>query len=176
MKTKLTIAIGIVAILIAVGIVFFNHSDLRWAQTPHSPGKFIPKEQLAFVGFRTPEAALESFCEGMIKGDYDTYIAAFTPSESAEMKKENPKPERFKSEVMKEYGETHGVEIMARKNLTDKQVELKFQITHDYESVRHPQIAVMVKIGNEWKLDFKAGHTYSTNWDNSDGVITYAAQ
>jgi hypothetical protein len=174
MKTKLTVTIGIAVILIASEIFLFNRANFRWAKTPHTPGTFIPKEHLAFVGFRTPEAALESFLDGLIVGDYKTYLASFPPSESAQMKNENPNPKRFKSEIMKDYDETVGAEIMARKNISDNKVELKFQITHNHESVHHPDIALMVKIGNEWKLDFNGHVSYSTNWDNSDGVIVFA--
>lgn len=43
------------------------------------PGRYISKEQLAFVGYATPDAALESMTWGMMNGNYEQTIASLGP-------------------------------------------------------------------------------------------------
>jgi hypothetical protein len=181
MKSGLKIFLAIIAAVILAGIGFFfwqRGPHLPRAQTPQPPGTFIPKNQLVFAGYKTPEAAVESVFWAFANGDYDTVVESFPPNLQGQMKKEFGNPKRFKSEGKRGFSQLKGVEIMARKNLGSDKVELKFQMTgnggvHGKDGT-NLMIMPAVKIGMEWKFTVDGAHGYTTNWDNSGDVVTFA--
>ncbi len=138
------------------------------------PGRYISKEQLAFVGYATPDAALESMTWAMMKGTYEQAIAALGP-ELLKHEAEDPKGrEQFETGRQKMAPLFKGMQIVARKALGEDKVELKIRMDSDplpnTEAEMPPfMIQPMVKVGNEWKL---GGSTrgYQPEWD--DGTQT----
>ncbi len=181
MKSKTILAIIAVVILIVTGTIFFfwqRGPHLPHAQMPQAPGTFILENQAVFAGYKTPEAALESYFWACIHEDYDAAVASFPPNKQAEMRKELGNPKHFKSEARREISQLKGVEIMARKNMSGDRVELKFQVI-DSGGVHNKGetnlvIIPAVKIGKEWKLNMESVSGYQTNWENSGDVVTFA--
>jgi RNA polymerase sigma factor (sigma-70 family) len=145
-------------------------------KTVANPGDgYIPKNQLAFVGYATPEAAFQSMTWAMSAGTYEQALAALAP----ELQKQELGDPKARSSF--ESGRTNiapllkGVEILARKNLAEDRVELKVRTDIDPPSGGQPMpdvmIQPMVKVGDEWKL---GGSTrgYQQSWDQEGDIVT----
>jgi hypothetical protein len=177
MKTKSKIAFGIAAGLILAGIAFFifPSSHLPRAQTPPAAGTLILKNQLVFAGYETPEATLETVFWAIVNGDYDAAIETVPKDQAVKAFGKNPK--QLKSELQQ--GEFQGfksMQILARKNVSADKVELKFETKDSGNDESDCGIGTMIKIGNEWKFNFNALRDYTTNWDKSGNIVTFAAQ
>jgi hypothetical protein len=181
MKSGLKISLAIVSIIILAGIVFLfwqRGPHLPHAQTPQPPGTFIPKNQLVFVGYKTPEATLESAFWAFTQGDYGVAMTSASPKDQADLKKQfGGNPKRFKSEMRKESTQFKGVQILARKILSDDKVELKFQMVAPNglggRITTNCIIQPLVKIGQEWKLTADGNTQYKTNCDKNGDVVTF---
>lgn len=176
MKTKSKIALGIAAGLFLAGSAFFifPSSHLPRTQTPPSAGTLILKNQLVFAGYETPEATLESVFWAIVNGDYDAAIASAPKDEAVKIYGINP--EQFKSEWQTgEFQDFASLQVIARKNASADKVELKFQSLDKDQGNddSDPGIATMIKIGNEWKFNFKTVRDCPTNWDESGDVVTF---
>ncbi len=142
-----------------------------------APGDYISKEQLAFVGYATPEAALQSMTWAMISGDYDLTTQALSPELRTEALNDFKDRETFESGREKEAPLFKGMQIAARKVVSDEKVELKVKIDADPlpNSPVQPEfmIQTMTKIGAEWKL---GGSTkgYNPDWEKTGDVQTLA--
>jgi RNA polymerase sigma factor (sigma-70 family) len=138
-----------------------------------APGKYISKEQLAFAGYATPEAALQSMTWAMISGNYESTIEGLSPELQAEALNDPKDRETFETGLEKEMPLFKGMQIAARKVLGDEKVELKVKMDADPHQDRPNttefMIQTMVKIGSEWKL---GGSTreYHPNWDKTGDV------
>ena len=174
MKTK--IVIGIVSLLILAGgaFLFFPAAHLPRPQAPHTAGTLIPKSQLVFAGYETPEATLESMFWANVNGNYEAAMASL-PKDQA-VKEFGKNPTKFKAESQHgEFEDFASLQIIARKNVDADTVELEFQELDKGENGNEsePDIASMMKVGNEWKLDANASSDYTTNWDKGDNIITF---
>lgn len=139
------------------------------------PGRYIAKDQLALVGYATPDAALESMTWAMMNGNYEQTIASLGP----ELLKHHESDEAKDREQFEAGRKTmaplfKGLQIVARKTLGEDRVELKIKMDADpmpNSKADMPPFMIqpMVKVGNEWKL---GGSTrgYQPNWD--DGTQT----
>ena len=171
MKTQFKTAFGIVAILAGA---IFSSSALPRAQKPHTPGTLILRNQLVFAGYGTPEAALESAFWAIANGDYDAAIAS-TPKASA-IQVYGRNPAQFKKEWQSgEFQDIASLQIIARKNLNADRVELEFQMLSagQTDEQSEPGIVTLVKVGNEWKFDFRSVHGPPANWDRSKDVVAF---
>ena len=175
MKTKIKIALGIAAVLILAGSAtfIFHRSHLPSAHTPQSSGTFIPKNQLVFAGYKTPEAALESALWAFQNVNYDAAVASVSPKDQ-DFKNRIKDLKRFKSMAREETEGFQSIQILAKKMLSGDVVELKYQIVHDGQT--NCLITPTEKVGSEWKINFDGADSYTTNWDNSGDIITFAAQ
>ena len=159
MKTKSKIVIGIVAGLVLAGssLFIFPSSHLPREQTAHPAGTLILKDQLVFAGYETPEATLESMFWAFVNGNYEAAIAS-VPKDQA-VKEFGKTPVKFKAESQHgEFADFASLQIIARKNVSADKVELEFQELDKGENSNEsePDIASMMKVGNEWKLDVNA--------------------
>jgi RNA polymerase sigma factor (sigma-70 family) len=142
-------------------------------------GRYISKEQLAMVGYATPEAALQSMTWTMINGTYEMVNATLSPEmQAAGSKADARNRETFESGKKTIAPLFKGMQIVARKVLADDKVELK--VKHDSDPIPgRPselspfRIQPMVKVGNEWKL---GGSTrgYTAAWDSNGQIQTLA--
>jgi hypothetical protein len=158
MNTKSKIAIGIVTVVILAGIVFsiFHRLNFLRPQKPPVPGTYITKNQLANVGYNTPEAAFETMMWAMMNGNYDKMTESFSPEIQAEMKKAtDSERKRFETKAKQDAPSFKGMQILAKKKIADDQVDLKISMDgiegHRTISKSEYGIQLMVKIGNEWK-------------------------
>jgi hypothetical protein len=141
---------------------------------------YLAKDQLANVGYATPDAALQTITWLMMSGDYDQLKSVLSPELAAG---ESDTPEArasFERNRQKLATLFKGMQIVAQKTLSDGRVELK--VKHDYDpaiaqlsNAHLPQYKLqpMVKVGNEWKL---GGSTrdYSAGWDESGQIENFS--
>ncbi|HEX5399278.1 MAG TPA: hypothetical protein VFY06_09540 [Verrucomicrobiae bacterium] len=171
MNTQFKIAFGIVAVL--AGAVFPGLA-LPQAQKPHAPGTLILKDQLVFAGYNTPEATLESAFWAIVNGNYDAAIAS-APKESA-TQVYGRNPAQFKKQWQSgEFQDIASLQIIARKNLSADRVELEFQMlsASQTDEQSEPGIFTMIKVGSEWKFDFRTVHDPPANWDSGGDVVVF---
>ena len=181
MKSSSKILIAIIAVVILAGTAFLivrHHGHRPHAQPPHAAGAYLVKNQFAYAGYATPEAALESMLWAYLNGDYDMVMSSVGPKDQADLKKQfGGNPKRFQSQMRRASTQFKGVQILARKTVSTDRVELKFQIvTPGGGSGRvttNCMIQPMVKIGNEWKLVMNENTQYKTNWDQSGDIQTF---
>jgi hypothetical protein len=181
MKSSSKILIAIIAVVILAGTAFLivrHHGHRPHAQPPHAAGAYLVKNQFAYAGYATPEAAFESMLWAYLNGDYDMVMSSIGPKDQADLKKQfGGNPKRFQSQMRRASTQFKGAQILARKTLSADKVELKFQIvTPGGGSGRvttNCMIQPLVKIGNEWKLVMNENTQYKTNWDQSGDIQTF---
>jgi hypothetical protein len=175
-NSKSKIVLGIAAGLILAGSVlfFYSSSHLPRPQSPPAAGTLIPKNQLVFAGYGTPEATLESMFWANVNGNYEAAMASVPKDQG--IKEFGKNPAQFKAESQHgEFEDFASLQIIARKNVSADLVELEFQELDKDENSNEsePDIATMMKVGKEWKLDVNASSDYTTNWDKGDNIITF---
>jgi hypothetical protein len=118
---------------------------------------YISKDQLAFVGYATPDAALESMTWAMMNGPMNRTLSALGP-ELLEHELSNAKGrEQFEAGRKTLAPLFKGMQILARKTLGEDRVELKVKMDADplpESKADMPPFMIqpMVKVGHEWKL------------------------
>ncbi|MDB6121075.1 MAG: hypothetical protein JWQ71_68 [Pedosphaera sp.] len=128
-------------------------------------GQLIGLAQLVDAGNTTPEAALESRYWARAHGDYDAVIAATDPQAVDGAKAWMGDKATFRARSQNEFASFKGIQILARKNLANGKVELKYQFAFQDGSTRQQtKIAEMVKINGAWR----SGQTrvYDASWDD----------
>jgi len=180
MKGSSKILITIMAVVILAGAAFLivhYHGHRPHAQPPHAAGAYLVKNQFAYAGYATPEAAFESMLWAYLNGDYDMVMSSVGPKDQADLKKQfGGNPKRFQSQMRRASSQFKSAQILARKNLSADRVELKFQIVTPGGGGRvatNCMIQPLVKIGNEWKLIMNESTQYKTNWDQSGEIQTF---
>ncbi|MGD0536446.1 MAG: sigma-70 family RNA polymerase sigma factor [Verrucomicrobiota bacterium] len=145
------------------------------AQPPGKTAGYLTKDQLAFVGFATPETAFESAVWAIMNGNYDVTRQSMSP----DMLKEAEKDPNFRAGLEaapSNFGTLiKGVQMMAKKTLADDQVELKVWMGGQYSGGPSAPgagnffIQPLVKIGNEWKMS-GSSRGVSPDWEQSGQV------
>jgi hypothetical protein len=135
----------------------------------HSHGQYLRKAQLTNAGDATPEAAMESALWAMANGDYNAFLTLLTPQMQKEMNRTFGDAEKFAAETQKEMAAFKGMQILARKTLSDDKVELKFHIdilnTAGISiSANNDRTQLMVKSGDAWKIG-GGTKSYRPGWD-----------
>jgi RNA polymerase sigma factor (sigma-70 family) len=133
---------------------------------PHEPGTFISREQLGFVGFTTPEAAMESVVWSMVNGNYDAFLTALSPEDREEQINNPDGREFFEAGRQRLAPQFKGMQVFALKVLGDDEVEIKVRL--DYDSPLF-QIQPLVKINDQWRLA-DSTRDYDLDWDNSGEI------
>jgi hypothetical protein len=143
----------------------------RAGQSASEAGPYISKEQLAFVGYATPDAAVESMTWAMMKGTYEQSRAALGPELLKHEDEDAKAREQFETGRKAMAPLFKGLQIVARKTLGEDRVELKLKMDADPlpdSKADMPPFFIqpMVKVGNEWKL---GGSTrgYQPEWDDA---------
>ena len=187
MKNNLKIVIAIIgAVILAAAFPF-----LIWKFTSHpgavhparngagaihptenGDGYYMDRKQVAFAGYATPEATLQSMFWAANSGDGDKLFACFSPEAQAAIGKEPNGRKNFDTGVKKNAlaQSIKGMQVTARKVLADDKVELKFKFDYasppkNGERDKGFAICPFVKIGGEWKLCVKT-KKYTPDWDN----------
>gem|GEM_PF-1562862 len=165
------VAFGLFTILTGAAWSLFSSSSLPPPQPAHPPGTFILKKDLVFAGYATPEAALESLFWSFANADHNGAVTSVVTNQA--IREFGRDPKKFREQA-KEFDDLASFQILARKDIADDKVELRFEEldkgadgTDDSSS-----IVVLLKVGAEWKVDFSVVRDYKTNWDDAN-IIRY---
>lgn len=178
MKTKFKIAIGIASLLVLGGIALFifpfSHQPPA-GKSLDEVGISITKNQLADVGYGTPEAALETHTWAMANTNYDKLLESVTPEIRDIAKKDTSGRERFESGINTGISSVEKLHILAKKNIADDKVELEVVTEQKQKDFTFAvgTIEQLTKIANEWKWD--SSRTYDPAW-NKDSQPEPAAK
>ena len=134
----------------------------------------IPRESWAFVGYASPEAALQSVVWAMSKGDLKTFLAGATPETQKLMAQQYAG--KTDSEVASTLvHETDGLQELALGNkMIAADGSVTFRVTvqeSDNGTTKTHDEAVMgfENVGGEWKYSLGTAANSSTNADQSVG-------
>jgi uncharacterized protein YchJ len=127
-------------------------------------GQSFELAQLVDAGNTTPEAAWESRYWARAEGDYDAVIAATDPKVADGAKEWMGDKAKFRASSKREFASFKGLQILARKDLADDKVELKYQFIFQAQAPQQPKIVKMVKVSGAWL----SGPTraYDAGWDD----------
>jgi RNA polymerase sigma factor (sigma-70 family) len=138
-------------------------------------GVMIPKEEVVFAGYATPEAALQSITWAMMSGNYEVLMAAASPEIRAAEEKNPSSRKGFEAGRKKIEALFKGMQILARKTISEDRVELKiFNDYHPGEASSGVSYQPMIRVDGEWKL---SGSTrgFPANWNqNPEQIQNYA--
>ncbi len=144
----------------------------------HTPGSYVGKDQMAHVGYGTPEAAMETMIWAMMSGTYEQVMEGFDPAMQAGVIASGNSREAFETSRMKIALLFKGMQIVAKKFVAEDKVELKFKWDFD-PTIKQidPQmsgfiIQPMVKIGDEWKSGASSRDPES-GWENNGPVQAF---
>ena len=144
-------------------------------------GPHISKDQLAFAGYATPEAALRSVFWALANGKYEQAMAGVTPEVLQHDKLKDPQGwEQFRSGMNPAALPLKGMQIVAQKALAEGKVELEVRLDYDLGQSSNAgtppclMIERMVKVGNGWKVG-SGSRQYDDTW-NQDGRVEVLAK
>lgn len=117
--------------------------------TPTAASAAVPRESWAFVGYATPEAALQSAIFSMSQGDVQTFMASLSPEEAQRVQKsfESKTPEQVAQEGQREMAKVKSFQVLGREDLGPDRVMLQVYAGGE----ERVQRILMQKIGEEWK-------------------------
>lgn len=152
-------------ILLLLALIFTLSALRGYSQT--EPGPFITLDRLAFMGFATPEATIQSVKWMSLNTNFQAMMDTCLP----EVRTNNDMtPEYFEASkpyLRKLFG---GFQIMAKKRVEPNLVQLKvLTVTSDDPTpTSHPQtnyyITTLVQVGADWKFA-KETRKYTPAWD-----------
>jgi RNA polymerase sigma factor (sigma-70 family) len=127
-------------------------------------GQFFGPGQLVDAGNTTPEAAWESRYWARAEGDYDAVIAGTDPTAASTAKAWMGDKATFHDGSKEEFASFQGFQILARKDLANDKVELKYQFTFQSRSTpTQTKIVTMVKVNGAWRC--AQTRSYDATWD-----------
>jgi hypothetical protein len=141
-----------------------------------APGTYIPKDQLAFAGYATPEAAVQSAMWAFLSGQQETALAAVGPKTQRLLGNSNTWKQATAASDM---AMMKGFQILAKKVIASDYVELKIRVDFDAglpnTASRCPDTLVssVFKFGEEWKLDDDSKE-FTEAWQRDGQIQTYA--
>jgi len=130
--------------------------------TENIKGQSFGLAELIDAGNTTPEAAWESRYWARANGDYDAVIAATDPDAVNGAKAWMGDKAGFSARSKQEFASFQGLQILARKDLADDRVELKYRFV--FQAPQAPKIVEMVRIKGAWLSS--ATRTAEPSWDN----------
>jgi hypothetical protein len=175
MKNNLKIIIAIVgAVVLAAAFPV-----MIWKLTLHTgvdepagngAGRHLAKKQMAFTGYTTPEAALQSIVWTAVKGDCDKAFACLSPETQADINNKPNGRRKFNADIRRIGQQLNGMQITARKILADDNVELKVKLDVTDSSKNGPPmpdflVVPFIKIDGEWKFNGST-RPYTPDWEN----------
>ena len=148
--------------------------------TNHLPGTYIPLNEVGFAGYATPEAALETITWKLWNATYDQMVEELPLSADEKAKELNNTKSRedFNTQRKKYVSHIKGLQIIAKKVLTEDKVELKVLMAHDDSPDLPPErtpyaVQSMIKVGNEWRLGGST-YEYQNGWENKGQIQMFA--
>jgi hypothetical protein len=128
-----------------------KHQVSGAAQASPAPARDqFPKDNWAFAGYSTPDAAMLSAIWAMKEGNPKTYLESLSPEEQARMSKawENKSAEEIAAKHQNDVSTITGMRILDRKSISPEEA----QMTVYLEGVDRMEKVSMKLINNEWKF------------------------
>ena len=118
--------------------------------------RFVPLSGLAFAGYTTPEAALESVLWAERETNINAYLTSLVPdTQQAEQERLQTQFDRGVAQPFFHDGNfVTGFQVVETNGLSDDRVAVTFYVGGNNQTIK----LVAKKIGNEWKLH--AGPTF----------------
>jgi hypothetical protein len=162
---------GVIALAVVTVCLFKAASgSSRAYATPATEtikGQFFTTGQLVDAGNATPEAALESSFWAAATGNYDAIADFYVPELRDEARNGHSDRSRFAAEAQSKFASFKGLQILARKEVAENKVELKyrfgFQNTRPGQTGDMVKIALLVKTGDAWRCAQTS--RYEPGWD-----------
>ena len=174
-KAKTAVAAGVV-LLLAVGTTpliikeIHRHKSAQGAvglpttAAGGIKGQLFSLSQLVDAGNATPEAAWESRYWARAQGDYDAVIAGTAPEATNTAAGWMGERATFQARSQSEFASFQGFQILARKDLANDTVELKYQFGFESDSAsRQTKIVTMVRANGTWRC--ARTRAYDAIWD-----------
>jgi len=116
----------------------------------------IPKESLQFVGYATPEAALQSVVWSMVNGDLASFLAGMTPEgrDSFTQQVDGKTDAEIATIFAEETRGMRGLRLDRKKSASDTEVTfvISSQETDDGATISRDEAVMKFKnLGGEWK-------------------------
>jgi RNA polymerase sigma factor (sigma-70 family) len=150
-KLKTAIVVGVIAIVTAGTATVVMHSVKTPANGTQTSGKSSP---FTFVGYSTPEDAVQSLLWATSKGDFETFVANMTPFERERFK--NQMAGRSDDEIRRKgiamANAMVGYKITQKDVISADEVHLHLSAAPSDDGLRDGTVVIsMKKIGNEWR-------------------------
>jgi RNA polymerase sigma factor (sigma-70 family) len=159
-----------------------EQSGLQPGKVQHAPGTYISKDQMQNAGYATPESAIETITYVMMKGPYEQVAEGLGPEMLAAETRDPAGKEAYERRRSIIAPLFKGMQIVAKKVVSDTRVELKVKQDYDEEmkkqlSPDHPDFFVqpMVKVADQWKIGGST-RAYTPNWDTGGQIEEYPAR
>jgi hypothetical protein len=112
----------------------------------------VPRETWAFAGYASPEDTLKTAVWAMSNGDPNSFLAALSPTERANMERQwqGKTEEQIGAESRREMEKLTGFRILDRQVVSDDEVVLRVFAEGDEGDVRKMR---MKRFGSDWKFD-----------------------
>ena len=140
-------------------------APLKTAVSGSIKGQFFGQGQLIDAGNTTPEDAWESRYWARAQGDYDAVLAGNIPQADNTAKEWMGDRSTYRARSQSEFATAfQGFQILARKDMPDGKVELKYHFTlQDNTTPSQTKIVTMVQVNSAW-LCAQTG-AYDEGWD-----------
>ena len=141
----------------------------------NAAGRHMTQKQLAFAGFTTPEATFQTIVWAAVHGDAEKAFACFSPQMQADITNHGDR-KKFNADIQRKGQQIQGLQVLARKTLSEDKVELRIKLdgiptSNNGKQAHDSFIQPMVKIGNEWKLNGST-RPYTPDWDNGSKPVS----
>jgi len=145
------------------------------APSAFPPGTYVSKEQLAFAGFATPEATIQSLAWATMNGQTN-FAQRIIP---ADLPQGQELATNLGAALQASVPYFQGMQVMAEKVLADDRMEIMVKVDSQAppagQEVNLPppfNILPMVKVNNEWLLG-GSPQDYTEDWAKTGQVKTY---
>lgn len=143
-KTKIAVTVGILVALAATTSVILTQRNSNSAPTP----------LLAFAGYATPEAAIQSSIWAASTGDFKKFIESCTPDQVAQFNRRMPgkSDDEMRRGAIAWAKAVAGYKITQKEVVAEDEVHLHISAPPSQEGLRNGRvILIMRKIGSDWK-------------------------
>ena len=152
-----------------------NAAAISAARAAFPPGAYVSREQLAFAGYSSPEATMQSLAWAAINGQTNIVENAV----SSDM----PQSRQFAAQLQMALQSAgpffKGMQIQSQKALADDSVELKIKVDVQSDpsgSANLPppfNLVRLMRVDNEWKINAEP-QDYTPDWEKTGQIKTFA--
>ncbi|MDB6052721.1 MAG: polymerase, sigma-24 subunit, subfamily [Verrucomicrobiales bacterium] len=142
-----------------------------------TPGVYISKAELAFGGYRTPEAGIQSMTYAMMKGNYEMVTNGMAIDLLENLTQDPSFKKEFEEQQLLLAPLFKGLQIFAKKTVDDDNVELKIKMESDpaaggEDTPNGLLIQRLTRVGQQWKITGSA-FPYDPSWEEDGKIRTF---